>query len=334
MKRSILATLTAALAAGAAIAQQVPEPVQPPPHTSPWPILGTGQTEGIRTASLALGPELERGRSAKEMLADKRKFDAALAALRPQRPGTVDAYVVAVALDSDAVFAREAREAGRVLTRRYDSEGRSLTLAGPDGKSAELPRGSIGSLTLALARIAELMDPKEDVLILFATSHGAPEGLAYHYGDTGYGVLSPYRLAGVLAELGIERRILLLNACFSGVFVPYLATRDTAILTAAAADRASFGCDAENDWTFFGDALVNNAMRKPASLTAAAAEAHRMVAQWEVEGAIEPSLPQVRVGDGVHAWLTALEARMPRSATAPVGTPSVASLERIGRAAR
>jgi hypothetical protein len=324
--------MATALVAGALLAQDAPEPVQPPPHTSPWPILGTGQTEGMRTASLALGPELERGRSAREMLADKRKLDAALAALLPQRPGTVDAYVVAVALDSDSVFAREAREAGRVLARRYDAEGRSITLAGPDGRSAELPRGSIGSLTLALARVAELMDPKEDVLVLFATTHGAPEGLAYHYGDTGYGVLSPYRLASVLAELGIERRILLLNACFSGVFVPYLASRDSAILTAAAADRPSFGCDAENDWTFFGDALINNAMRKPASLAAATTEAHRMVARWEAEGAIEPSLPQIVVGDRVPTWLPALEARMPRGATQPVGTPSIASLERGARA--
>lgn len=332
MKPSILAAMATALVAGALLAQDAPEPVQPPPHTSPWPILGTGQTEGMRTASLALGPELERGRSAREMLADKRKLDAALAALLPQRPGTVDAYVVAVALDSDSVFAREAREAGRVLARRYDAEGRSITLAGPDGRSAELPRGSIGSLTLALARVAELMDPKEDVLVLFATTHGAPEGLAYHYGDTGYGVLSPYRLASVLAELGIERRILLLNACFSGVFVPYLASRDSAILTAAAADRPSFGCDAENDWTFFGDALINNAMRKPASLAAATTEAHRMVARWESEGAIEPSLPQIVVGDRVPTWLPALEARMPRGATQPVGTPSIASLERGARA--
>src|SRR5690606_3024205 len=109
----------------------------------------------------------------------------------PQRRGTVDAYVVAIALDSDPVFAREAREAGRVLSRRYDAAGRTITLAGPDGRSGGLPKGSITSLTLALARIAELMDPNEDVLVLYSTSHGAPVGLAYHEGDTGYGILSP-----------------------------------------------------------------------------------------------------------------------------------------------
>ena len=327
MKRFGSAVL-AMMLAGSALAQDSSEPVHPPPHTSPWPVLGTGPTEGMRTASLALGPEMERGRSPKEMLADRRKLDAALASLQPQRPGIVDAYVVAVALDSDPVFAREAREAGRVLARRYDAAGRSITLAGPDGRTAELPRGSLESLTLALARVAELIDPAEDVLVLFATSHGAPDGLAYHYGDTGFGVLSPYRLASVLGELRVHRRIVVLNACYSGVFVPYLATRDSAVLTAAAADRTSFGCAAENDWTFFGDALVNNALRKPAALATAAAEAQRLVAAWEGQGAIEESLPQVHIGDGVAAWLPALEARMPKGASAPVGTPSIASLQR------
>lgn len=322
MKHAIFATLVAVLLGTSALAQDSSEPVQPPPHTSPWPVLGTGPTEGMRSASLALGPELERGRSAREMLADRRKLDAALAALRPQRPGTVDAYVVAVALDSDPVFAREAREAGRVLARRYDAAGRAITLAGPDGRSAELPRGSLESLTLALARVAELLDPAEDVLVLFATSHGAPDGLAYHYGDTGFGVLSPYRLASVLGELGLQRRILVLNACYSGVFVPYLATRDTALLTAASAERTSFGCNAQNDWTFFGDALLNNALRKPAPLAAAAAEAHSLVATWEAQGGIEASFPVVAIGDRVAEWLPALERRMPREASAPVGTPS------------
>ena len=38
------------------------------------------------------------------------------------------------------------------------------------------------------------MDNREDVLVLYTTSHGMDLGLAYHYGDTGYGILSPARL--------------------------------------------------------------------------------------------------------------------------------------------
>src|SRR5690349_2921523 len=126
--------LAVVLVAAPAPAQQAAEPVNPPPHTAPFPTLGTGYTDRQIQGSLNLGPELQRGQPARALLAERRRLDTALAALQPQRPGTVDAYVVAVALDSDPVFAREAREAGRVLTRRYDAEGRAITLAGPDGR--------------------------------------------------------------------------------------------------------------------------------------------------------------------------------------------------------
>ena len=330
MKRWVAAGLVAMLAVPA-LAQDSAEPIHPPPHTSPWPVLGTGPTEGMRTASLALGPEMERGRSPKEMLADWRKLDAALAALQPQRRGTVDAYVVAIALDSDPVFSREAREAGRVLTRRYGAEGRTITLAGPDGRSAALAKGSLTSLTLTLARIAELMDPAEDVLVLYSTSHGAPVGLAYHEGDSGYGILSPSRLGVVLGELGIRRRIVLLSACHAGVFVPFLGSPDTVIVTAASAERKSFGCQAENDWTFFGDALVNTALRKPQPLAAAASEARALIAGWEAGSGLEPSQPQAVFGASVDQWLTALEARVPRAATERVGAPAIGSLRTASR---
>ncbi|MFX5684818.1 C13 family peptidase, partial [Acinetobacter baumannii] len=76
-----------------------------------------------------------------------------------------------------------------------------------------------------------------------------------------------------LDGLGIKRRVVILSACFAGVFVPVLASDDTAVLTAASSDRTSFGCQADADWTFFGDALVNHALRKAQPLDAAAREA-------------------------------------------------------------
>lgn len=331
MRRGIAALLAALALAWPAAAQQPAEPIHPPPHLQPWPNLGTGQTPPQVDGSLLLGPEMRRGLSAREMLAERRRLDAALAALQPQQRGTIDAYVVAVALDSDPVFAREAREAGKVLARRYGAEGRTITLAGPDGRGNGLPKGSLTSLTLALARIAELMDPAEDVLVLYSTSHGAPVGLTYHEGDVGYGILSPSRLGVVMGELGIRRRIVLLSACYSGVFVPFLAGPDTAIVTAAAADRTSFGCQADNDWTFFGDALINNAMRKPQPLSAAAAEASASIAAWEARSSLMPSLPQLAIGESARQWLADLEARIPRATTAPVGVPAINSMISAGR---
>ncbi|RSV45322.1 peptidase C13 [Sphingomonas sp. ABOLE] len=315
------AVMLALSSASPAFAQQ-----QPPEHRTEWPGLVSGD-DGID--GLESGPELQRGREPRAMLADQRRLHTALAALQPERKNVVDAYVLSVALDSDPVFAREARESGRVLTRRYDAEGRTLVLAGADGRGgAILPAGSLTALTLALARVAELMDRNQDVLVLYVTAHGAPDaGIAYHDGDQGFGVLPPKRLAELLDGLGIRNRLLLVSACYSGTFVKRLMSDTTAILTAASATRSSFGCRAENDWTFFGDALVNHALRKPQPLADAASEARKTIIGWERAGRLDPSMPQVTIGEGVGAWLAPLEARMPQTATAPVGAPATDALK-------
>jgi len=299
-----------------------PNPNQPPPHTAPFPDLGSGKSMAERRQSYEASPELRRGLSAAEMRAQADRLSAAFAALQPQRPGTPDAYVLTIALDSDPVFAREAREAAKVLAARYGAQGRTLTLAGPDGTRDDAPYGSISSLRLAIAHLGSVMDGKEDVLVLYTTSHGNDLGLAYHWGDSGYGVLSPKGLKEALAEAGIKRRVLILSACYSGVFVPVLASPDTAILTAAASTRSSFGCLAENDWTFFGDALINRALRQPVGLEEAAQAASRSVAEWEAKARFLASLPQVNVGMNARGWLKVIEAGMPREAGKPVGRPA------------
>ena len=61
----------------------------------------------------------------------------------------------------------------------------------------------------------------------------------------------------------------------------------------------------------------------PTTRARTAAEAQSLVATWETQGGIEASFPVVAIGDRVAEWLPALERRMPREASAPVGTPSV-----------
>ena len=152
---------------------------------------------------------------------EEQRLDTALRRLAPQRPGTVDAYVIAIALDSDPVFAREARAAGDVLQRRYDAVGRTIILAGSGGDSDRpSPSGSPASLVRAMARIAELMDESEDVLVLYSTSHGTPLGLTWREGDRDMASITPKQMRDWLDRNGIRNRLLILSACFSGIFVP------------------------------------------------------------------------------------------------------------------
>ncbi|HEY5712878.1 MAG TPA: C13 family peptidase [Allosphingosinicella sp.] len=316
-----------ALFLAAAVAAQT---WQPPRHTMPPPLPGASPAD--LQASADAGMEIERSRLPADELAEHRRIDAALRALLPQRSGIVDAYVVSIGLDSDPVFGREARAAGEVLERRYGARGRTIVLAGTDGSGpSRLPRGTPRSLGLTLARIAELIDREEDVLILYTTSHGTPFGIFYQDADSGYGLISPRRLAGMLDQLGLSNRLIIIGACYSGIFVPRLQSATSAIVTASSSERTSFGCAAENDWTFFGDAMINHALRGPRPLGAAFAEASSLIMVWEAQVRTMPSQPQIFLGAGTARWLGTLEQRLP-PATAPTGRPALETTRAAMRA--
>ncbi|WP_176488988.1 C13 family peptidase [Rhizorhabdus dicambivorans] len=273
-------------------------------------------------------PAMQRPGSAAVTDLDRRRLADAADALAPQRPGTVDAYVVVAALDSDPVFAREAREAARVLARRYDAVGRTLLLAGFDGRNIDpLPRGSLETLETALNRVAKTMDPAEDALILYITAHGTPAGLAWRDQGDFLATLPPTWLDYVLKHGGLRNRLVMISPCFSGLFVPALATAEAVVITAAAADRTSFGCAAENDWTFFGDALVNHALRKNQPLATAFGEARTLIGNWETRGKLIPSDPQIAFGARAALWLHPIEMRMPRAPGLPVGRPATDAID-------
>jgi hypothetical protein len=267
------------------------------------------------------GWSMEQGRSAAWHLAQHRRMSIALSKLLPERKGVIDAYVVSVGLDSDPVFSREAGEAEKVLTRRYGANGRSIFLAaGAGADSNGPPQGSPPNLATTLAAVATKMNVKEDVLVFFATTHGDPKlGLVYRDNSSGAGMIAPKRLARLLDDLGIKRRLIILSACFSGVFVPLLSNEETVIVTAASSRRTSFGCAPGNDWTFFGDAFINHGLRKPQSLEQANDEARSLITLWEAGRGLVSSEPQLFVGDKAKLWLDALDARMPKIETPKVG---------------
>lgn len=285
----------------------------------------TASSAQINEDSANNGWSMEQSRSAGWLFAQHQLLSRALARVQPQRPGVVDAYVVVIGLDSDPVFKKESVEAMHVLERRFGASGRTLLLtAGSGSANGDAPQGSPVNLATALASIAAKMNLKEDVLVLYSTSHGDKKlGLVYRDGESGLGLIGPKRMSTLFADLGIQRRILMLSACYSGTFVPEMQSQDTIIVTAASAYRPSFGCRPGNDWTFFGDALINNALRKPQTFSLAAQEATGLIASWETKFNLPSSDPQISIGANTAGWLGALEARMPKTETPRVGRPAI-----------
>lgn len=251
---------------------------------------------------------------------NEQRLQAALAKLQPQRPGVVDAYVVVAALDADPVFNREAREAGRVLARRFDAEGRTIVLAHDEGADKADAETSPTALPEALDSVASKMNPAEDVLVLYTTSHGSPDaGLNFRDPVYGAGVIAPNQLAAMLDHTGAKNRLIILQACFSGQFIRALKGPTTVVATAAADDRSSFGCQAGNDWTYFGDALINHAFRQSLPLDTQFRRASALIAAAEGRDNLTPSNPQFNFGSATSKWLNALDQREPSATVLPVG---------------
>ena len=269
------------------------------------------------TALLAFGTA-----DAKTPAAQDERLTAALARLQPQRPGVVDAYVVVAGLNSHPVFGREAREAGRVLAKRFGAEGRTIVLADDEGEAKADAAGTPAHLASALAGAAARMDKTEDVLVLYTTSHGTPRaGLNFEHAVHGASVITPAELAVTLAQHGVQNRLIILQACFSGQFVPALSAPRAVVVTAASAMNPSFGCSPGNDWTFFGHAFINQAMRKPDSLARQFRRAVVTIIAWEQKLGIEPSNPQISIGKDSGPWLSALDAHAGAVPGAPTGSP-------------
>ena len=267
--------------------------------------------------AFALGPA-----PAQSPQQDARRLTEALARLQPQRAGVTDAYLVVAALDSDPVFGREARETRRVLAGRIGAEGRSIVLAEDEGSDRADAAGTPGNLELALAKAAALMDRDEDVLVVYVTTHGTPRaGLNFEHGLYGAGIVTPKQFRDSLARHGARNRLIILQACFSGQFVPALAAPRTVVVTAASSMKPSFGCSPGNDWTFFGHALINRAMRGKDTLVRQIRRAMVTIIGWEQRLKIDPSSPQVSIGSETAGWLAALDARAGAVPAAPVGRP-------------
>lgn len=242
-------------------------------------------------------------------------LDRQLAALKPQRPGVVDLYVLTFAPYGDEeVFRRESAMVAEVMGRRFDAQGRTLQLVNNPRTAEQLPWASRDNLRRALRRIGQVMDPREDVLFIHLTSHGARNGLlATDLWPLKLEALTPASLKAALDEAGIRHRVVSISACFSGSWIAPLADEDSLLMTAADADHTSYGCGRRSPLTFFGRAMYDELLRtQTLSFTEAHARARELILRREEEAGKDDgySNPQIRVGARIEPVLAALRARL------------------------
>lgn len=234
---------------------------------------------------------------------DRRLIAGDIAALAPQRPGQVDLYVVGFAGDStENVFRNEVAYLDELMSRRFGAQDRVVTLVNHLDSLTTAPRplATLQNLRIALAGVGEVMDRDEDVLLLYLTLHGTEDHeLAVQLPPVLEQWISPRELRKALDDAGIRNRVVAISACYSGGFIPALREPRTLVVTAARADRASFGCGSESDATYFGRAWLVDGLNRSNSFAGAYDIARGEISRWEREDGETPSLPQIEVGDEI-----------------------------------
>ena len=231
--------------------------------------------------------------------------------LRRGDPNRVELFALLGAGDPYAdVFRREVVAVADQLVVDFDARDRIVTLA--NSASDPLAHALLNKTNLdaALAALSAAMD-SDDVLLLFLTSHGAPGYISTSAPGLGTHNLTPGDIAASLEANGIGHSILVISACYSGSFVDRLAAPNRLILTAAAADRSSFGCNPTNDWTDWGRAFFADGLRKSRDVRLAAVEAQAIVAKQEQEAGLVSSLPQIVAGSAIDRAIDQLLSDLP-----------------------
>lgn len=135
--------------------------------------------------------------------------------------------------------------------------------------------------------------------LFYLTSHGLPQGA-----QVDQGILRPGVLANMLDQTCAKRpTVVVISACFSGVFVQPLARANRMVLTAARPDRTSFGCGQDDKYPYFDDCFLSS-MPSSRDFGVLASRVRECVQEREVATkASPPSEPQIWVGAELRPML-------------------------------
>lgn len=237
-----------------------------------------------------------------------------LAEIAPQRAGLVDLYSITFAPEaSENVFQREAKMVSEVMGQRFDASGRSIQLINHTSTLGQWPWATPLNLQRAISAMAKKMDPEEDILFIYLTSHGGKDGkLAADFWPLEVDSVTPQDLKRWLDEAGIRHRVIAISACFSGSWIAPLANPDSLIMTAADALHTSYGCGRSSELTFFGRAMFDEQLRtQTRSFVQAHQQARTIIQQREIKAGKDDgySNPQISIGANIRHKLAQLEAR-------------------------
>jgi hypothetical protein len=235
------------------------------------------------------------------------RIDRSLALISRDTGAKPEAFFLGFAgVGDEKEFATEIGLAKTVLGERYGIGDRHVALINDERDLERMPLATVSGLKYALRGIAARMRLDRDVLFLSISSHGSRGGvIAVSNSELPLKDLDDEDLADALRESGIQWRVIIISACYAGAFIDTLRDPRSIVITAAAADRTSFGCSSDRDLTYFGEAFYRDALPKARSLRDAFDKAKAALAVRERQEGVTASDPQAFFGADIEAKLTA-----------------------------
>lgn len=168
----------------------------------------------------------------------------------------------------------------------------------PARATADRPIATVAALDDGLHALQP--GPGEACLV-FVTSHGARDGLLMKQDLDENQRLNPSRFAQMLdASCGEAPTVAIVSGCFSGIFLSrFTETSNRIILTAARRDHTSFGCSADEEFTYF-DACLFDAWPLSATWETLFDRTAACVRQKESELGFPHSQPQAWFGNAMR----------------------------------
>jgi hypothetical protein len=215
-------------------------------------------------------------------------------------------YAIAIApLARQTLFSREAKVALAAMAANFGGTAASgVLLSNLGADQAEAPLATRSNISDVLAGIGRrTQSSPDDIVMIYLTSHGAPDASLESALPKGLPILAitADSMAAALDQARIRRRVIVISACFAGSWIPRLANDDTIIITAAQADRTSFGCAEDRQLTYFGEAFLTGPFARGASLHESFEGAKKTVTEWETREKLLNSNPQAYVGKNMLA---------------------------------
>ncbi|KQY93117.1 MULTISPECIES: C13 family peptidase [unclassified Brevundimonas] len=139
--------------------------------------------------------------------------------------------------------------------------------------------------------------------LLYFTSHGVPTAMVF--GDAPR--MTPDMMVNIVRRAcGARPTVVIVSACYSGIFVNGLSAPNRMVLTAASRERTSFGCGADETYPWF-DGCVLETLPTATDFLALAAGARACVTRKEQEHGVDlSSEPQLFVGSEMQLRLPTL----------------------------